>query len=392
MKKILLWVGVLLGVCMTSCIQDEAPNAECDVLSCKVTLSDVSQLFFSDNDAVKTISATDSVITFAIRENADLTNIPVRFELTEGATLRLLGNEYMTVAEKAGYVNGDALDFSKGPVSFSVVSQDGSWCRIYKVRFVHVSISTEFSFSNNELDAASGKYYVWYEYDEIGRRNDIWATGNPGFRLSKSSALPDEYPTVPEEEGLVGPCVKLVTRSTGAFGVMVKMRLAAGNLFMGTFDTENALKDAMKATCFGVPYRKKPLRFKGYYKYTPGPVFQDRNGKVVPDQIDRPDLYAVLFRNVDANGNSFMLHGNDVLTSDNIVAVAQVKEPENTNEWTYFDLEFEYRQEITPLIMWNAGYSLTVVFSSSSGGASFCGAVGSTLCVDEVEVISTDVL
>ncbi|MBQ1973867.1 MAG: hypothetical protein II222_05980, partial [Paraprevotella sp.] len=96
MKKILLWVGALLGVCMTSCIQDEAPNAECDILSCKVTLSDVSQLFFSVNDAVKTISATDSVITFAIRENADLTNIPVRFELTDGATLRLLGNEYMT--------------------------------------------------------------------------------------------------------------------------------------------------------------------------------------------------------------------------------------------------------------------------------------------------------
>ena len=42
---------------------------------------------------------------------------------------------------------------------------------------------------------------------------------------------------------------------------MVNMRIAAGNLFIGTFDVANALKDAMAATRFGLPFNKKPLRF-----------------------------------------------------------------------------------------------------------------------------------
>ncbi|MBR7004577.1 MAG: PCMD domain-containing protein, partial [Bacteroidales bacterium] len=33
------------------------------------------------------------------------------------------------------------------------------------------------------------------------------------------------------------------------------------------------------------------------------------------------------------------------------------------------------------------GYSMTVVFSSSKGGDSFIGAVGSTLCIDKVRLI-----
>ena len=73
---------------------------------------------------------------------------------------------------------------------------------------------------------------------------------------------------------------------------MVNMRIAAGNLFIGTFDVANALKDAMAATRFGLPFNKKPLRFEGYYKFKPGEKFQNRKGTIIEDRIDEPDLYA----------------------------------------------------------------------------------------------------
>lgn len=379
--------STLLGsLLFTACIQDEALNAECDIEKCLVENTDVSSVFFTETDRLKEVSASDSVITFSIRENADVSAMAVRFSLTEGAQIHLTSDASVKAEPEKPYSNGDVLDYSQGPVSFRVVSQDGRWHRDYRVRFVMVSLPMDLHFEHFELDPASEKYYVWFDYDDTGRRTDMWATGNPGFKLSKSSALPDEYPTVPYENGISAHGVKLETRSTGSFGNMVNMRIAAGNLFVGTFDVTNALKDAMKATCFGLPYRAKPLRFKGSYQFKAGAVFQDRAGNPVTGRVDTPDLYAVFYRNVDADGNPFVLHGDNVLTSNNIVALARVPDPHECSEWTSFDLPFEYRKEVDPVLLANAGYNLGVVFTSSVEGASFRGAVGSTLLIDEVQV------
>jgi hypothetical protein len=39
-----------------------------------------------------------------------------------------------------------------------------------------------------------------------------------------------------------------------------------------------------------------------------------------------------------------------------------------------------------PEVLAEQGYNMTVVFSSSKDGATFEGAIGSTLCIDEVKV------
>ena len=57
-----------------------------------------------------------------------------------------------------------------------------------------------------------------------------------------------DYPTVQVANGFRGKGVKLETRDTGSFGAMVKMYIAAGNLFIGTFEVGNALTDPRKAT------------------------------------------------------------------------------------------------------------------------------------------------
>ena len=51
-------------------------------------------------------------------------------------------------------------------------------------------------------------------------------------------------------------------------------------------------------------------------------------------------------------------------------------------EWHHFSVDFEYKKTIDLNKLKNGGYSLAIVISSSSDGANFLGAVGSTLWID----------
>lgn len=366
----------------TSCIKDEPLNSECDIEVCKVHHEASDTIFYALSDTLQKVSSVDTVINFYTRSRInpqDLSQVRVTFDLTPGATI--------TPA------NGSVQDFSQGGVVYTVVSEDKLWSRTYKVRFLpRAVLNPDFDFENVELEQPRERFYIWFAYDQNQKRQDLWATGNSGFALSRSSAKPHEYPSVMLEQGVSGKGVKLETCSTGAFGAMVNMRIAAGNLFLGSFDTQNALTDAMKATRFGVPVNRKPVRFTGYYKFQPGEKFQDRYGIEVPGRVDAPDAYAVLYKNTDESGQPVTLYGDDVLTNENIVAIARVPEFKvtgisDTSNWEYFDLPLEYKQELDMVRLSNLGYNLAVVFTSSIEGATFCGAVGSTLLIDESAII-----
>ncbi|MGN1263027.1 MAG: PCMD domain-containing protein, partial [Prevotella sp.] len=79
-----------------------------------------------------------------------------------------------------------------------------------------------------------------------------------------------------------------------------------------------------------------------------------------------------------------VLHGDDVKTNPNIIALARVDEVKYTDEWLSFEAVFNYSTPIDHTLLSDFGYNLTIVFSSSRGGAKFEGAVGSTLCIDKV--------
>ncbi len=156
--------------------------------------------------------------------------------------------------------------------------------RTYTVCFNHVvrtvSDTTCLDFEHFSLNAGKN-YYVWQRVMDDGSLKSDWASGNGGFILSMNSAKPEEYPTIPLMEGFDGKAVQLTTRSTGAFGVWANKRIAAGNLFLGTFVVDSALQSPMKATNFGVVYDSKPIKMTGYYKYAPGKNYQDRKGNIL---------------------------------------------------------------------------------------------------------------
>lgn len=371
----ILLTGVMCAA-LASCMKDEPLNAECDIEQVILHTPNVDEVFFSPTDSVKHLLYTDDAVTFNVRRNAPVEGITLEFKITEGATIERL-------TEGTGF-EADV------PVHYRVTSQDGQWHRDYAITVspepVHVVSSViAYDFENFELEPKQGKYYIWHNERLDGTFGNDWATGNPGFKLSMPSAAPENYPTSPID-GMDGKALKLVTRDTGPFGAMAKMRLAAGNFFLGEFDVSQALSNAMTATRFGIPFNLKPVRFTGYYQYQPGPKFQDKAGNEVPGRVDEGSVYAVFYRNHDAEGNPVRLMGDNVLTSPLIVGIAKVKQLPATNEWTPFDVEFEYDSDIDMQLLANKGYNLAVVFSSSADGAIFEGAIGSCLLIDKVRL------
>lgn len=371
-------LSIIISSSLTSCFKDEPLNAECDIEKAWVHSDNPDETFFNPTDTMITVAYRVNEIKFEVKPKSDLTAMAPIFQITEGATI-----------EPA---SGSVHDFSNGPVTYTVTSEDGNWSRTYNVSFekraneVHTSV-IEFDFEKYKIDDDYGKFYVWYDTDDNGKETYLWATGNPGFRFAFPLVNdPESYPTVPLKEGFDGHGVKLETRSTGMFGMINKKRIAAGNLFYGFFDTQYVLTEPMKSTNFGRPFNKKPIRFTGYYMYTPGEKYQDKDGNFI-EQTDQGAIYSVLYRNHDEAGNAVMLYGNDVLTSRYVVAVARMADVNATDGWTPFDLEFAYGSEIDTELLSNFGYNLAIVFSSSYEGDKFEGAIGSTLLIDKVRVV-----
>ncbi len=363
-----------ISLFLASCIKDEPQNGECDIFDAWIEGEDIKPYFYNDADMrVSNIPSGEDKIVFNVRSVSSLPRMAMHFNITSGATI-----------EPA---NGSLQDFSNGPVIYTVTSEDGQWKRYYMVNFVNPSTQTKFAFENYRIDEKYNKYYMWYEMGSDSLPNDkIWATGNPGFIIAKSNAAAGDYPTIPDANGYEGNCVRLVTRDTGSWGLLFGKPIAAGNLYFGEFDSSYALINTLWTTKMGIPFVEEPVKITSYYKYTAGSTFTDKNGNVVAGRVDEPAIYSVLYRNQNAAGESIILHGDDVKTSPYIASIAEVQSLPQTDEWKPFEMTFTSRAAIDMEKLANRGYNLALVFSSSKTGDTFEGAVGSTLCIDKVEI------
>jgi len=374
---------VLLGsacLAFSSCFKDEARNTECDVLAVSVHPTDAEAVFYHATDTLQTLTSADSVAIFTVRWNhkGDLSTLEPHFVLTPGATI--------------AKIDGSVDAVHGGVLHYRTTSEDELWHRYYTVVFkpdiITENDTLKYDFEDYVLESKEQKYYVWLQPHDDGNLYPDWASGNGGFRMSMGSAKPEAYPTVPLKEGYEGAAVKLVTSSTGVFGQMAQKPIAAGNLFLGSFDATSAVLDPMHATHFGIVVSQRPVTLTGYYKYTPGATYQDEHEKVVPGAVDSAAIYAVLYRNHDdETGQPISLYGDNVKTSSQVVAIADMGYVKPASEWTPFSVDFKYASDIDWELLSSRGYNLAVVFSSSNEGDKFRGAIGSTLLIDKVRVI-----
>lgn len=361
---------------LVSCFKDEPLGTECDIEQAFLHTEVPESLFYSAGDSLITVLSAETAIKFRVKEGADLSALAPQFIITTGATI--------------SPASGSVHDFSDGQaVVYTVTSEDGQWQRTYTVtvtiRQRTVDELEGFSFERYYLDDYD-QYYIWNDTTADGYDLDDWATGNAGFQITNSSATWDMFPTRPLEQGVQGKGVQLVTLSTGALGSMVGKPIAAGNLFLGKFDLTKTLTNSLHATQFGVPVAKQPVTFSGYYKYARGEEYTDVSGNIVSGVEDSGNIYALIYKNTDAEGNAFQLYGDSVKTSSQIIALANLDITQETDEWTFFELDFNYTDDLDADLLETYGYSLTIVCTSSNKGASFMGAIGSTLCVDELKI------
>ena len=119
-----------------------------------------------------------------------------------------------------------------------------------------------------------------------------------------------------------------------------------------------------------VQYRNKEIRF------------------IVKDKKDTWDIYAIFY---ETDEKTKTLDATNRFDHPNLISIARIdeKDRKETDEWTEFYLPFVTKTGKTvDKDKLKAGkYNVAIVFSSSIEGDYFRGAVGSTLHIDEVELI-----
>lgn len=371
-KKIIeIIIGVLFfTIVFSSCIKKAPQNIEADILTVTNDRTD----FLAEP------KITNAEVKLSLNEEeVDLKSYALKFTLSRGAT--------------SIPASGAMQDFSN-PVEYVVTSENGEFKKTYRVSAQAEKVfftPFDFDFENFKIDAQH-QYTSFFDM-QGGAPIDTWSSGNAGFVLSLSPFVkkqPKLYPMQFSEDAHKGKyAVKLETKSTGTFGAGAKKPIAAGNVFLGTFDATNVLGDPLRSTKFGMPIDRRPISLSGYYRYLPGKKVIDQNSKPV-DMQDTCSIVAVLFdaEALHASSGSYFLDGNTILSSPHILAKAMLYDAATTPGVAYqhFSIPLVYTSQNLQLDFATGRYKIAIVLSSSKNGDHFIGAVGSVLFVDDLKI------
>lgn len=128
----------LLGILITSCIQDEAPNAEADITGISFETDILANSYIDLNPSYDEV-LNAYPIQINVKEGTDVTNLSPMFELTSGATINP--------------ASGSNQDFTTS-VFYTVTSADKKWQRTYSISVREQkasNIPTVFHFENVRL-------------------------------------------------------------------------------------------------------------------------------------------------------------------------------------------------------------------------------------------------
>ncbi|NDV46659.1 hypothetical protein D0T49_06325 [Paludibacter sp. 221] len=373
----------LVGISLFSCERGELLNAEADIIEVVLPTGMKAGKPIITNDKVRIPNMTTNQAD-SLEFVEQLKSLTLKFELTPGATIS---------------DEGIQKDFNQ-PQQYTVTSEDGEWQKTYDIIF-YVPIFEQYEFDFTYFEPAlppSKPFYIFYEVDtQTGVKQYVWDSGNIGFAMTAGTQPADAYPTTTTLNGKTGTGAKLVTRSTGYLGSKFRMPIAAGNLFLGYFNINDATSKPLEATQFGVPtIMDNPKEITLWCKYQAGTEYKDKKGNIL-NIVDYPEIYAVLYEpEKDENGNPIKLNGTNIRTASNIISLAVMNEEHvkqirvndiENDDYKYISIPFEQKGEFDVQKQKQGLYYITIVFSSSAKGNLFEGAVGSTLCIDEVTFV-----
>ena len=162
-KYLIGCAAVLAAASLSSCIREEAANAECDITG--VDSAWVSSLRTAGIIKGEPLISNTSVRFIKRRSDVDCSALAPVFTLTPGATI--------------SPANGTERDFTT-PQTYTVTAEDGYWKKSYTVEFSVMQASSFYGFDHAKLDA-TGRYHEFYDLQGNLAKPDtarIWASGS----------------------------------------------------------------------------------------------------------------------------------------------------------------------------------------------------------------------
>ena len=203
----------------------------------------------------------------------------------------------------------------------------------------------------------------------------FWDSGNHGSAtLNKNVTSPDE---TYKHSGRYS--VKLQSQFVGilSFG-----KFAAGNLFAGQYLRTDGTDGVLS---FGRPFTSRPAKLKGYIKYTPGTVDYSSTSELPTGATDIGNIYIALGdwsepieirtkdkKLFDKNDEKIIAYGEWEITSETQGADGGLLE---------FEIPLDYRS------LDRIPSYIVLVASASKYGDYFTGSTGSTMWIDDLELI-----
>ncbi|MDR1504845.1 MAG: PCMD domain-containing protein [Prevotella sp.] len=301
----------------------------------------------------------------------------------------------ITVSNKATVnpASGSKVDFSGDPVKFTVTAEDGINKTVYSVSYQRIG---KYDFEEWVEEGVANHFASGLKipfYAPVGS----WSSSNKGAALIISSGKATQVVVTKTDDAHSGNGAArietILSNNIDGTGSSMYPVVTTGSLFLGSFSVS---LNVLASTKFGIPYNKKTVAIKGYYKYLPGTDFyrsteKSRNKVTLEENTtDKCAINAILYEIDDEN--SPYITGVDTYKfekNEKLVAVAKLADGTAKAEYTAFQIDFKDKDGNTAYAYDpTKKYRMSIICSSSAEGDTFSGAPGSVLFVDDIEVIS----
>ncbi|MDE7153826.1 MAG: PCMD domain-containing protein [Muribaculaceae bacterium] len=213
---------------------------------------------------------------------------------------------------------------------------------------------------------------VWCPWAEGG--TPVWDSGNKGATtLGSSNTTPsDDTPSGS------GTAAQLETRFVG-IGIIGK--LAAGNIFTGKYVATDGTNGILS---FGIPFKERPTKLRGYLKYKCAPISSATSGfESLKGQPDTCIVWVALSDGdqpytIRTNPKNLQLFSPD---DPSVIAYGNIQYGSSVNSYIQFEVELNYNSTS------RVPNYVVVVASASKYGDYFTGGNGSCLWVDDFELL-----
>lgn len=237
--------------------------------------------------------------------------------------------------------------------------------------------------STGSFDGANGVYDP-----NIPGQARFWATGNPGGKFTILGIGLDKNVTLPVtgDEARTGTSLWMTSYYVSKAGVT---SLASGSIFSGTFGpitsapTNSAAQRAL--VHYGQTFASRPLALKGWYKYIPKTIDTDIDGKY-PEMIGQMDKCKI-YISLEAWGNgvsSRPANPTVVGYGELLSGATPTDSPEALANNGYVPFEFRITYDPDHVVKPD---HIVMCASCSYLSDQFCGGAGSSLYIDDFEII-----